>query len=64
MNLTALAAYSLMSTHVPGVQSFLTFFLHHFVFAKLAISSIRVNVLLATTLAADRPLPGLTFSKF
>ena len=29
-----------MSTHVPGYQSFL----HHFVLAKLATSSIRVNI--------------------
>ena len=32
-----------MSTHVPGFQYFLRFFLHHFVLAKLAtVSSIRV----------------------
>ena len=31
-----------MSTHIPGFQSF---FLHHFVLAKLAISSIRVNTI-------------------
>ena len=28
-----------MSTHMPGFQ----FFFHHFVLAKLAISSVRVN---------------------
>ena len=34
-----------MSTHVPGFQSFSGgFFLHHFVLAKLATSSIRVIV--------------------
>ena len=31
-----------MSTHEPGFQSFLAF-LHHFLLAKLATSSIRVN---------------------
>ena len=31
-----------MSTHLPGIQSFFRF-LHHFVLAKLATSSIRVN---------------------
>ena len=31
-----------MSTHVPGFQTFFRF-LHHFVLAKLATSSIRVN---------------------
>ena len=31
-----------MSTHLPGFQSFYGF-LHHFVLAKLATSSIRVN---------------------
>ena len=31
-----------MSTHMPGVQSFLSF-LHDFVLAKLATSSIRVK---------------------
>ena len=34
-----------MSTHLPGFRSFfICFFLHHFVLAKLATSSIRVNV--------------------
>ena len=32
-----------MSTNLPGFQSFSSFFLIHFVLAKLAISSIRVN---------------------
>ena len=31
-----------MSTHLPGFQSILGF-LHHFVLAKIATSSIRVN---------------------
>ena len=38
----ALAEYSQMSTHVPRFQSFFRF-LHHFVQAKLATSSIRVK---------------------
>ena len=38
----ALAKYSRMSTHLPGLQSF-SWFLHHFVTAKLATSSIRYN---------------------
>ena len=37
----ALVAYSQMSTHVPGFRSFFRF-LHTFVLAKLATSSIRV----------------------
>ena len=32
-----------MITYVPGFQSFFRFFLHHFVLAKLADSSIRAN---------------------
>ena len=32
-----------MSTHLPGFQSFLLGLLHHFVTAKLAPSSVRVN---------------------
>ena len=39
----ALAEHSQMSTHLPGFQSFVRF-LHHFVLARLAISSIRVNI--------------------
>ena len=31
-----------MSTHLPGFQSF-SRFLHHFIFAKIATSGIRVN---------------------
>ena len=31
-----------MNTHVPGFQSFFSFW-HHFVLVKLATSSIRVN---------------------
>ena len=38
----ALSEYSLMSTHVPGFQSFFRV-LHNFVLAKLADSSIRVK---------------------
>ena len=34
-----------MSTHVSGFQSFFSF-LHHFVLAKLATSSIRTNIML------------------
>ena len=41
----ALAEYSQMSTHLLGLQSF-SRFLHHFVLAKLATSSIRVNSLI------------------
>ena len=33
-----------MSTHVPGFRSFLRFFLHHVVLAKLATSSTWVNI--------------------
>ena len=33
---------SQISTHVPGFSHFLKVFLHHFVLAKLATSSIRV----------------------
>ena len=32
-----------MSIHVPGFQSFFSFFLHHFAMAKLATSSIGIN---------------------
>ena len=32
-----------MSTHMPGFLLFFSFFLHHFVLAKLASTSIRVN---------------------
>ena len=39
----ALAEFSQMSTHKPGFQSFFRF-LHHFVLAKLATSSISVNL--------------------
>ena len=39
----ALAAYPQMSTHVPSFQ-LLFQVLHHFVFAKLATSSITVNL--------------------
>ena len=38
----ALAEYFQLSTHLPGFQSF-SGFLHHFVLAKLATSSMRVN---------------------
>ena len=37
-----LAEFSQMSAHLPAFQSFLSF-LHHFVMAKLATTSIRVN---------------------
>ena len=36
----ALDEYSQMSTHMPGFQSFFSFFLHHFVLAELATTSI------------------------
>ena len=48
IHLKALAEYSQMSTHLPGFQlgsSNLARFLHLFVFAKLATSSIRVNMI-------------------
>ena len=38
-----------MSTHMPGFQSF-TGCLHHFLLAKLAATSIRVNLLHTATL--------------
>ena len=41
--LTALTEYSHMSTHLPGFQSIFTGFLHHFILARLATSSIRVK---------------------
>ena len=43
IHLRALAEYSQMSTHLPGFQYFF-FFLHLFVLAKLATSSMRVNL--------------------
>ena len=43
IHLKALAEYSQMSTHMPGFQSFSSFFCIIFVSAKLATSSIRVN---------------------
>ena len=39
----ALTEFFQLSTHLPGFQSF-PGFLHHFVLAKLAISSIRVKL--------------------
>ena len=39
----ALSEYCQMSTHVQGFLSFSFFFLHHFVMAKLATSSVRAN---------------------
>ena len=45
---TALAEYSQMSTHVQGFKSFLKAFLHHFVLAKLATSSIRFKYYLSS----------------
>ena len=39
----ALTEYSQMSTHLPGFQSVFSFFLHLYVSAKLATSSIRVK---------------------
>ena len=36
-----------LSTLVPEFQSFLSFFLHHCVMAKLATNGIRVNTILA-----------------
>ena len=44
----ALVEYFEMSTHLLGFQSF-SGFLHHFVLAKLATTSIRVNLLLLRT---------------
>ena len=35
-----------MSTHLPGFQSFFSFFSHLFALVKLIPSSIRVNVML------------------
>ena len=46
----ALAEDSQMSTHVPGFQSFFRF-LHHFLLAKLATASIRVNHLVLFVLS-------------
>ena len=43
----ALSEYSHTSTHLPVFQSF-SAFLHHFVLAKLATSSIRVKLSLDT----------------
>ena len=40
-----------MSTHLPGFKSVFSFFLHHFVLAKLATSSIRVNIILSSLLS-------------
>ena len=40
----ALAEYSQMATRVTGFQSFFRFFLHHFLLANLATSSIRVKI--------------------
>ena len=40
---SALADYSQMSTHMPGFQSFFSF-LHHFVLAKLATTSVGVEL--------------------
>ena len=40
---TALTEYSQLSTHMQGFQSFFVF-LHHFILAKLATSSIRVKL--------------------
>ena len=57
----ALAEYSQMRTHLPGFQSFVSFFLHHFILAKLAISSIRVSpfpalwIILSFTVWQDQP---------
>ena len=39
----ALAEFSQVSTHMPGLQLFFPGFLHHFVLAKLATSNKRVN---------------------
>ena len=57
----ALTEYFMMSTYVPEFQSFYMFLLH-FVLAKLATSSKRVNVLrskaLPLTASCLSPLPG------
>ena len=42
----AIAEYSQMSTHMPWFQSFFKGFLHHFILAKFATSSIRANIAL------------------
>ena len=41
--MNTLIEYSQIRTHLPGFQSFFSFFLHYFLLAKLATSSIRVN---------------------
>ena len=41
-----------MSTHLPGFQSFYNVF-HHFVLAKLAISSIRIKSRAVKTAGAE-----------
>ena len=46
----ALTEYSQRSTHVPVFQLFL-FFLHYFVFPKLAASSKKVNLRLIMTIS-------------
>ena len=48
-----------MNTHVTGFQSFLSFFLHHFVLAKLATSSIRVK---DVTIDLRKRLTGMAFA--
>ena len=45
IHLSTLAEYPQMSTPVPGLNSNFLGFLHHFLLAKLATSSIRVDVL-------------------
>ena len=49
-----------MSTHMPGFQSFFSFFLHHLVLTKLVSSSGRVkDVYLFYRLCLGKP--GVTF---
>ena len=44
IHLKALAEHSQMNTHVPGFLSFFCFFASFFPMAKIATSSIRVNI--------------------
>ena len=46
-----------MSTHSPGFKSFSRFFLHHFVLAELATSSLKVNTF---PLFKDMPYQKMT----
>ena len=48
-----------MSTHVPGFLIFFQFFLHHFVLAKLATTSIRVKEQPMTTYKTNAVKSGV-----